>query len=260
MPRAALLALLTALAAAPQALAQQSDEEVARNLEDPIYHQISLPLQSNFDCCYGAAHGSRYTLNIQPVIPIDLGDNSDIIARSIIPILYEHDNTPGQGSHAGFGDIMESFFFSPRNASPLVWGIGPAIQLPTGDSQLGTGKWEAGPTFAIGERSGPINVIMVVYQLWSFAGDRSRSAVSKMRLQPSLAYTFKDSTTLKVGVDADYDWAHRQWTAPINAGVSRVVAVQGHRIQFAIAGKLYAASPNGTEAGLRLTATWVFAK
>lgn len=259
MRRVLILACLTSLGAA-RASAQTSDAEVAERLEDPIYDQISIPVQNNLDCCYGAEKGYRYTLNIEPVIPIDLGANDAIITRTIVPILYEHDNTPGQGGHGGFGDIMESFFYSPKDGGPLVWGFGPAIQLPTGDSQLGTGKWEAGPTFAVGERRGPINVILLVYHLWSFAGDRSRADVSKTRLQPSFAYTLPDSTTLKVGVEADYDWVKRQWTAPFNAGVSRVLTVQGQRIQLALAGKVYAASPNGTAGGLRVTATWVFAK
>jgi hypothetical protein len=259
MARSPALALLVALAGA-RAAAQTSDAEVARRLEDPVYDQVSVPLQNNLDCCYGPSKGYRYTLNVEPVIPIDLGRDDAVITRTIVPILYEHDNTPGQGGHAGFGDVMESFFFSPKNGGPLVWGFGPAVQLPTGDSQLGTGKWEAGPTFAIGERKGPINAVLLVYHLWSFAGDKSRADVSKTRLQPSIAYTYSNSTTLKLGLDADYDWVKRQWTAPFNVGVSRVLRLQGQRIQLALAGKVYAASPNGTAGGVRITATWVFAK
>src|SRR5215510_10779253 len=44
--------------------------DLAKKLSNPIASLISFPLQNNFDFKMGAGSGWRYTLNIQPVIPI----------------------------------------------------------------------------------------------------------------------------------------------------------------------------------------------
>lgn len=255
----ALAAACLALVAWP-ARAQQSDAEVAQNLENPVYSQISVPFQNNFDCCYGPQNdGPRYTLNIEPVIPLGIGgDHFDIITRTIVPVRYEEDNRAGEGDHGDFGDIMESFFFAPKISRNLAFGIGPGFIFPTGDAFTGTGKWQAGPTFAVAYKTGPWSAVLLFYHVWSFAGDASRSDVSRTRLQPSLSYTLPDSTQWKIGTETDYDWIKRQWTNPINFGVSRVIKLSlGRRLSLALAGKVYANGGGGPSAGLRFTATYV---
>ena len=86
--------------------------------------------------------GFSYTMNIQPVIPITLNDEWNIISRTILPIGYR-DYFPG-GTVFGLGDTTQSLFLSPKNPGPggLIWGLGPAFLLPTAtDDFLGTGKW-----------------------------------------------------------------------------------------------------------------------
>jgi hypothetical protein len=255
---------LTAVLAltAGSARAQQSDAQVAQNMENPVYSQVSMPLQNNFDCCYGPQNdGPRYTLNVEPVIPIGLGLGGDrwaVISRTIVPIRYEEDNKAGEGDHGGFGDIQESFFWAPKIPHDLAFGVGPTFIFPTGDSFIGTGKWQAGPTFAVTWKPGRWSAVLLFYQVWSFAGQASRSDVNRTRLQPSLSYTFPDSTQWKVGSETDYDWIKRQWTNPINFGISRVIKLSPtRRLSLALAGKVYADRGESPSAGLRFTATYV---
>jgi hypothetical protein len=51
-----------------------SAEELAKKLSNPVSSLISVPFQSNFD--FNAGQDSdkfKYTLNIQPVIPLSIG-------------------------------------------------------------------------------------------------------------------------------------------------------------------------------------------
>jgi len=118
-----------------------------------------MPLQLNFDDNIGPLdQGSRVTLNIQPVIPITLNEDWNLISRTILPVISQKDIFPGSGSQSGLGDTIQSLFFSPAEptASGWIWGAGPAFLLPTAsDDLLGTGKWGAGPTAVALKQQGP---------------------------------------------------------------------------------------------------------
>ena len=61
--------------------------ELARKLANPIAGLISIPLQNNIDYGIGAFHGSKYTLNFQPVVPIQLSPDMNLITRIYCPLL-----------------------------------------------------------------------------------------------------------------------------------------------------------------------------
>ena len=63
-----------------------------------------------------------------------------------MPFVSQPSLAPGMEWSYGLSDITVSTFFSPSK-SDLVWGVGPALVLPTTDDPtLGSGKWQAGPT------------------------------------------------------------------------------------------------------------------
>src|SRR5215471_3168395 len=99
--------------------------DLAKKLSNPIASLISFPLQNNFDFGMGTGSGWRYTLNIQPVIPIALNPHWNMISRTIVPFIHQGNVTgPGQ-SQTGLGDTVQSLFLSPNKAEPFIWG-GPA--------------------------------------------------------------------------------------------------------------------------------------
>ena len=136
-------------------------DKLAKRLANPISSLISVPFQANEDFGYGPSHnGYKFTLNIQPVIPISLTKDWNLILRTIVPVVSQHDlfyvenipkslNLPAQNrSQDGLSDTTESFFFSPKNPGPfgLIWGIGPALLYPTGTHPfLGTGTFSSVP-------------------------------------------------------------------------------------------------------------------
>ena len=119
----------------------QDDSELAKKTQNPVADLISVPLQSNFNFGAGSKDKMIYILNVQPVIPIKIADDWNLITRVIMPIINQPSLFPGVDSAAGLGDINPTFFFSPSKPGSLIWGFGPTITLPMArDRLLGSGK------------------------------------------------------------------------------------------------------------------------
>ena len=53
-----------------------------------------------------------------------------------VVFVHQEDIFPGAGSQTGTGDTVQSLFFSPKaaTASGWIWGAGPVLLLPTGET------------------------------------------------------------------------------------------------------------------------------
>ena len=165
---------------------QGSAADLAKKLANPIASLISLPFQNNTDFGIGDNLGTRNTMNIQPVIPIGLSENLNLITRVILPVISQQSMTGVGNSEFGLGDAIISAFLSPvTTKSGIVWGAGPVILAPTATNDfLGSKKFGVGPTaVALYQKKG-MTFGALVNQIWSIAGDAERPDISMLFLQP----------------------------------------------------------------------------
>jgi len=197
---------------------------------------ISVPLQLNYDQNIGPRDdGERWLLNIQPVVPIELTQEWNVISRTILPVIWQDDIAPGTGSQSGIGDIVQSAFFSPKDptASGWIWGVGPVFLFPTGSDDLLTAdKWGTGPTAVALKQQGAWTYGALVNHIWSFAGDDNRADVSTTLLQPFLSYTTPTAWTYALNTESTYDWEGEEWSVPVNAMISKVTKIGGQLVSF----------------------------
>jgi len=238
--------------------------ELAKQLQNPLASLISVPLQNNFD--WGAGpndDGFQYRLNVQPVVPITLNEEWNIISRTILPFVHQED-VIGTSTQSGLADTLQSLFVSPVKPTRggLIWGVGPVFQIPTAtDDQLGEEKWGAGPTAVALKQQGPWTVGLLFNHVWSFAGETDRSDVNRTYLQPFAAYTTKTFTSFTLNSESAYDWQGDQWTVPLNLMVQQLVKIGKQPVAFQLGGRYYAEGPSGgPEWGLRFAITFLFPK
>ena len=204
-------------------------------VQNPVGAMYSLPFKFTFD--YGAPNGEASFLNIQPVIPITVGD-WNLINRIIAPLIDnpgEVAGTPGipnpiSGNGAtGLGDINYSLFLSPAKPKGAIWGIGPSITVPSAsDKELGSEKWSAGPTGVVLFQPKWGTIGGLARHLGSFAGDSDRKNINQSLFEPFVNYNLPNSWYLISDIIMTANWDLKGsdvWTVPLGGGVGKLFKI-----------------------------------
>jgi hypothetical protein len=233
-----------------QAIAQDDAKQSAKQdqgggdlraaVQNPVGAMYSLPFKFSFD--YGAPNGEASFLNIQPVIPITVGD-WNLINRIIAPLIDNPGEVAGtpdipnpiEGDGAtGLGDINYSLFLSPAKPKGAIWGIGPSLMMPTATSdQLGSKKWSAGPTGVVLFQPKWGTFGMLARQLWSFAGDSDRDNVNQALFEPFVNYNLPNGWYLISDIILVANWdrdSSNTWTVPLGGGVGKLLKIGSQAI------------------------------
>jgi len=235
--------------------------DLAKKLQNPVADLISVPFQFNYDEGFGPRDAERVTVNIQPVIPIDLNDDWNLISRTIVPVIYQEAVAAGADSEFGIGDTVQSLFFSPKDpVNGWILGAGPVALLPTGTTPvLRSEQLGLGPTAVALRQQGAWTYGALMNHIWGVTNPEENARVNSTFLQPFMAHTWPTATTLALNAEMTYDWTREELTLPLNLMLSQLVTFGNQPVQFQVGGRWYAdAPPGGPEWGMRFTITFLF--
>ncbi|HWB85997.1 MAG TPA: hypothetical protein VG675_17775 [Bryobacteraceae bacterium] len=228
------LCMLSAIAWAEAPLLQAqgtgpSTEELQKQVQNPVSSLISVPFQNNINFPIGPYSRVQDVLNIQPVVPLTLTRDWNLITRWITPVVYQPDVYAGDGGANGLGDLNPSSFLSPANPGKVIWGFGPTFLLPTATYKtLGQGKWGAGPTFVVLTQPHPWTIGLLANNIWSFAGNKDREAVNQFLVQYFVNYNLKNGWYIGSQPILTANWrvnGENRWLVPFGWAVGKIVNV-----------------------------------
>jgi len=221
-------ASVVALTGVLSAHAEMSAEELAKLAQNPVGNLISLPFQNNTNLNFGPDKGTQNILNIQPVIPISISHDWNIITRTILPVIWNPSLGPAIDSSSGIGDTVFTAFLSPANPGHWIWGVGPVIQIPTNsNAELGNKNWGLGPSFVVLhlEHGDPWVYGTLVNNIWSLTSNKTGGSYSNGLIQPFVNYNFEGGLYLTSAPILTVDWkasSSQQWTVPIGGGIGKI--------------------------------------
>lgn len=208
------------------ALAQTAPEELRKIARNPCADEIKLTFEEDFTFNQGPFDRSANSLEIQPVIPLSITGDWLLVTRTVATaIAYQPNSIARSGGTTGLGDTTISFFLTPAHTGRLIWGVGPAMLMPTATSdQLGAGKWGLGPTGAalVEPKWGSVGVL--VQNIWSVAGGSNRSLVNQLQIEPQFSYNLPRGWYLTSNPTIVADWTQstsERWLLPIGGGAGR---------------------------------------
>jgi len=228
--RAVLLTGLLAGIAGP-AQAELSAEELAKLAQNPVGNLVSVPFQNNTNLNFGPEKKTQNILNIQPVIPISVNDEWNVITRTIVPVVSQPSLYPGDDRTNGLGDTVFSAFLSPAKPGSMIWGAGPVVQLPTNtDSQLGNRNWGMGLSGVVLhlEHGSPWVYGMLVNNIWSLSDSGTGGSYNNATIQPFVNYNFPGGLYLTSAPIVTANWKaedSQRWTVPLGGGVGKIFHV-----------------------------------
>ena len=183
-----------------------SAEELAKLAQNPVGNLISLPFQNNTNLNFGPDKGTQNILNIQPVIPISVSKDWNIITRTIVPVIHMPSLGPGIDSKDGIGDTVFTAFLSPANPGHWIWGAGPVVQIPTNSSsELGNKNWGLGPSVVVLhlDHGSPWVYGALVNNIWSLTSNKQGGSYNNGLIQPFVNYNFEGGLYLTSRADHD---------------------------------------------------------
>lgn len=243
--------------------AQEQMMALAKASQNPVADMNSIPFQFNWYSGGGLGNETLSITNIQPVLPLPINANWNLVSRTIVPVV----NIPAVGGERlkGISDIQEQIFLSPSKPKSLIWGVGPIFSLPTATvNELSTGQFALGPTAVLLAMPGKFVLGAVANQMWKIAGSDTTTPINSFFVQPFINYNLKlgwaisTSPAITANWEADPD---QQWTIPVGLGVSKIAMIGSQPLSLAVQYYHNAVRPDAAGADqVRMQVSFLFPK
>ncbi len=232
---------------------------------DPSVPLAQLQLQNIFTPETYDATGYANTFIIQPVIPLNFGEDGFFpyhILRPTIPIIAPTADPDGpRGVHGGLGDTtLVDVFIHPSEKLKTNFGVGYVATLPTRTHPaLGLGEWQLGPSFAVISRAVPKwvlgGLVEVPFSLESDAYTVQMQAIA-LRLLPDEWFVGWGDQILK------FDDQNGGYDIPLSMQIGKVTKVGKTPMKLFVQ-PIYTpdglrSGPGGAQWSIKLNATILF--
>jgi hypothetical protein len=222
-----------ALNSSPQPTATPSGN-IGKELHNPLSNLKEIIFQLDVLPDEGPDEKGTYALSLQPVYPFSLPNGWSLVTYTILPMISQPGLEPGGSRTYGLGDTVFYGYFVPPNEGGLLWGFGPALQLPTHtDDDLGNDEWAAGPALIVGAEPGNWSIWGLFDNIWSVAG--TGEDINEFSFQYQVVYMLPKDWFLISNWVIDADWeadSDDRWTIPIGGGFGRQFKIDDSQFQL----------------------------
>lgn len=218
----------------PSEPSQYTPSEIAKQLHNPLSNLREVIFQLDVLPNVGPDDETEWATTIQPVWPFPLVADWKLVTYSIIPVVSQPALTPGADRTNGLGDSTFFGYLVPPNEGKIIWGFGPALQVPTHtNADLGIDKWAAGPALIVGVQPGNWSIFGLLDNIWSFAGSDSED-INLLNFQYQAVRLFPRDWFFITNWVVEADWeapSGDRWTVPIGGGFGKQFKLFGNQFQ-----------------------------
>jgi hypothetical protein len=244
-----------------------SEGELAKKTQNPVADLISVPIQNNFNFNAGPYNQTQTVINIQPVIPITLNEDFNLITRTILPVVDQPDPVTNT-SQFGLGNLNTTLFLSPSKSKAVTWGVGPIFGFPTKTNDLlGSNTFTIGPSAVVVAMPKHWVIGTLANQQWSIGDAAPSQRVSAMLIQPFINYNLPEGWYLTSAPVITANWeafgnnSSDRWVIPIGGGFGKIVKTGGPPLNMNLQGYYNVVNPEqGSDWQLRFTVALLFPK
>jgi hypothetical protein len=242
--------------ASAQAAAALSGNELVKEISNPVTSLWQLQFQFNNAILEnGNSPASGKWVNnllFQPVLPVKLTENINLITRPVVTLYNSLPRPTGPFTTeqtTTFGDTILAQVFSPAGTEPWIFAIGPTWIFPTAGSDFtGEGKWQVGPAVGGGYITNEFMIAGLAQQWWSFAGDDRRRSTNHINILPLIYRFFGEGWSVGYSGNILADWeapVRERWTVPVGLSVGKVVMLGKLPVQVQFGAQYFVARPTG---------------
>ena len=203
---------------------EEEAAELAKATQNPLAAMYSLPFQNNTTFNVGPYDRTQNVLNIQPVIPVGISKNINLINRVILPVITQPSSYEDKSS-TGIGDTSYSAWLSPKKASKIIYGIGPVFQIPTSSGrEYGSGEFGIGPSFVALTMIDKWVAGIVTNNVWTFGEVEE----NKFLFQYFVNYNLPKAVYLVTAPILTANWnadSSQRWIVPFGGGIGKVFTI-----------------------------------